>query len=271
MSLFTVDHNVCTLDGFCAQVCSQRLIEMTEDGPVPIAEAAEKCNLCGHCLAVCPVGALSLKDMPIEESPDIDQNLTVGENEMVQMMRARRSIRSYLPEPVDDEVLTRLIDAAHYAPTGSNIQPVSFSVIRGRAGVKKLSALVIDWLREQVKTAEPAEAAKITPLLESFDTGWDRILRDAPNLVVTHGPADLYATEKACLIAASYLELAAPCFGLGACWAGYFMNAAANYPPIVDALALPRAHAVFGALMIGRPVHTYHRLPERDPVRISWL
>ena len=67
----------------------------------------------------------------------------------------------------------------------------------------------------------------------------------------------------ACTIALTYLELAAPSIGLGCCWAGYFYAAATTFPPLQEALALPKNHQCFGAMMAGYPKFNYHRMPLR--------
>jgi len=68
----------------------------------------------------------------------------------------------------------------------------------------------------------------------------------------------------------TYLELAAPAFGLGTCWAGYFDVAANLWPPLKNALELPDGHTSFGAMMIGYPKYKYQRMPLRNQAKISW-
>jgi nitroreductase len=46
-----------------------------------------------------------------------------------QLARARRSVRKFLPTPISEELLTRLLDAAHWAPSGFNLQPTHFTVV----------------------------------------------------------------------------------------------------------------------------------------------
>ena len=67
MDLFTVDKEKCTGDGICAAVCPGRLIKAPEIGdyPTPVPGAGEMCIKCGHCLAACPRGALSLQGMDV--------------------------------------------------------------------------------------------------------------------------------------------------------------------------------------------------------------
>ena len=44
---------------------------------------------------------------------------------------ARRSIRDFLPNPVDDELLRDLLERAARAPSGGNVQPWRIYVLNG--------------------------------------------------------------------------------------------------------------------------------------------
>lgn len=56
-------------------------------------------------------------------------------------IKARRSVRDYLPTPVPDEIVHQLIEAAAWAPSGSNAQLWTFIVVRKRENVHKLKIL----------------------------------------------------------------------------------------------------------------------------------
>jgi nitroreductase len=87
---------------------------------------------------------------------------------------------------------------------------------------------------------------------------------------VALAPASDPAAPIACTLALAYLELAAPSFGLGCCWAGYLHMAALHWPPLRAALALPEAHQLGGAMLAGEPRYRYHRLPLRKEPDITW-
>ena len=61
MNLITIDREKCNQDGVCISECPARILQMekNEGFPVPSPEFEEYCIRCGHCVAVCPVGALS--------------------------------------------------------------------------------------------------------------------------------------------------------------------------------------------------------------------
>jgi nitroreductase len=96
------------------------------------------------------------------------------------------------------------------------------------------------------------------------------ICRDAPHLIIAHGHKDDRTAPVACAIALTCLELAAPSFELGACWAGYFNTAAMQWRPIRDALKLPEKNEAFGSMMIGYPEYFYSRMPHRNKPKIEW-
>ncbi len=51
----------------------------------------------------------------------------------------RRSIRSYKPDPVADDILNSLLDSARLAPSGCNAQPWRFKVVRDDETKRKLA------------------------------------------------------------------------------------------------------------------------------------
>ena len=60
---------------------------------------------------------------------------------ILETIKARRSIRDYLPTPVSDDILHQLVEAAAWAPSGSNAQLWTFIVVRKRENVHKLKIL----------------------------------------------------------------------------------------------------------------------------------
>jgi nitroreductase len=89
-------------------------------------------------------------------------------------------------------------------------------------------------------------------------------------MIVVHAQMEERTAPAACTLALAYLELAAPSFGLGACWAGHFNAAANSWPPMQEALGLPHKDISFGAMMVGYPKFKYQRLPLRKEAAITW-
>jgi len=268
MSIFIVDQEKCKRCWACLEECPTRIIEFRAPSPVPtmVNEGENFCINCGHCVAVCPHEALSHRAMMPEGCPPMCKDWAPNPEYIEHYMRARRSIRAYKDEVVNRDVLTKLIDIAHFAPTGSNRQPVKWLVVYDRDEVHKLAGQVIDWMKHLAK--ESPSAGYWNCIVAAWESGVDYICREAPHLIVAHAPKGGATTD--CVIALTYLELAAPAFGLGTCWGG-FLNAAANaWPPIQETLALPEGNTSYGVMMVGYPKYKYHRLPLRNEAEIIW-
>jgi nitroreductase/NAD-dependent dihydropyrimidine dehydrogenase PreA subunit len=272
MPLFVVDPALCKRDGVCVAECPTRIIELAPDGTVPRvpAEAEEFCRNCGHCVAVCSQGAVTLATMAPEQLPPVRTDRLLGPEQVEHFLRARRSVRSYTARPVDRELLDKLIDIARFAPSASNRQPVRWLVVQDPAEVRRLAGLVVDWIRAGLPTQTSAARRNNQRVLFLWDSGVDMICRGAPHLIVACAPKEYPWAATDCAIALTYLELAAPSFGLGACWGGFFTAAARQWAPLQETLALPADQIVCGAMMVGYPRYRYHRLPLRNEPPITW-
>jgi nitroreductase/NAD-dependent dihydropyrimidine dehydrogenase PreA subunit len=273
MSFIEIDTDKCQRDRICGLECPGKLIVFPEKDSYPTAveNAEEFCIHCGHCVAVCPHGALTLEDTGPESLASIIPDILPDQNQIDHFLRTRRSTRTFKKTALSRQQLEELIDIARYAPTGSNKQQVYWLIIEDQAKIQHLAGLVIDWMRMLLaQSQDEALNRRYGRLVEAWDQGIDRILRRAPHVIMAHSPGDVFGAGTDCVISLAYLELAAYSRGLGACWAGYLNTAATYHPPLQEALGLPDGHVPHGALMIGYPVYKYHRIPQREPARIIW-
>ncbi len=273
MSLFTIDEKKCRRDGICVAECPMKIIEMKDSKAMPSSteDAAERCIKCGHCVAVCPHGAFTHAMMKTGDFPPIRKDFELNPEQAEHFLRSRRSIRSYQDKSVEREKLARLIEIARYAPTGANTQLVSWLAINSRDEVKRLGGMVVDLMREMVKTKHPfAVNYRLDRTVAAWENGIDTISRGAPALVVAHAPKEYGLAQVDCTSALAYFDLVAPTLGLGACWAGFFMVAISQWKPLQEALALPEGHEVYGILMAGYPKYRYQRLVPRNAPKIAW-
>ncbi len=273
MGLYKIDDGKCKRDGICVAECPLRLLEMKDASstPTPVEMAEQFCIRCGHCVAVCPHGAFSLTEMKTEDCPPVKGNMFLGIDQVEHFLRSRRSIRTYLDKEIERDKLDKLINIARYAPTGSNSQQVKWLAVGSRTGVREMAGLVADLIRHMIAEKHPmTERYRMPGMVKAWESGLDPICRNAPGLVIAHAPKDYAMAQTDSAIALTFLDLAAPSFGLGTCWAGFFMMAASHWPPLQRALALPEGHACFGAMMIGYTKYKYHRLPLRKEADISW-
>ena len=274
MSLLIIDRDKCKKDGFCARDCPAAVIRLEGDGGFPVlVRGGEKgCIRCGHCVAVCPHGALSHVDVPIESSPEIRESLEIDAARAEQFLRSRRSVRVFKDQPVEKEKLQRLIEIARYAPTGGNTQSVEWVVVTDRALLKKVSSLTIDWLRQIVKDPQVVAASPYLPVIvAAWDAGYDAVLRNAPAVIVGSSPREIMTGGVDVTIAVTYLDLMAPMLGLGTCWAGLLQGAFVGSPSLKEEIGVPADRIHHYPMMVGYNALKHYRLPGRKPPKIVFL
>jgi len=272
MDMIQVDQQTCTQCGICAIACGRGLIDFRiNDYPKPNALTDSECILCGHCVAVCPTGSLTHREMPVEKCPPVQKGLQVTAEQCEQLIRSRRSIRVYKRKPVPRDIIARLIEIARYAPTGHNEQDVEWLVIDTREQLRRLQRTGVDWLRWVISNQpEIAATLNLKRMLEREENSKNVLLRDAPVIIVAHADKDKSLAIVHCTLALSYFDLAAQSMGLGCCWNGYLYFIANSFPPMQEVLSLPEGHAAYGFMMMGYPKLSYHRIPLRKPPRITW-
>ena len=146
-----------------------------------------------------------------------------------EIIRTRRSVRTFRKDPIPEEVLNRVLEAARVAPSGGNRQPWKFILVKD------------DTLRQKMISV----------------CNNQRFVADAPLIVVACGqklPINRggYMGEMSMLldvaIALTHLILAARAEGLGTCWIGAFKN-----DEIKELLGVPDEYEVVAATPLGYP------------------
>ncbi len=93
-------------------------------------------------------------------SPDkihpIDRNGLPSPEQVLLLCKARRSNRALSDRPVPQEAIDRILEAAHRAPTASNRQEVSFTVITDPAILDKIIRFTLDTFAESPANGKPA-------------------------------------------------------------------------------------------------------------------
>jgi len=273
MSLIEVDGEKCSRDGICIEVCPLGLLSPdTEGRPEMSPEAAGRCIGCGHCVAVCPSAALDNRTNPLSNQKAIPEGYSFDPALSELFLRSRRSIRRYRDEPVPREKILKLLDIARFAPSGHNSQGISYLVVEGAENIRRLTRIVIEWMREAVNhSPKVAKSLNMDAVIRAHENGQDRVLRSAPHVIVAHAPVNQARAPVSTMLALEYIELYAPSLGIGTCWAGYAQTCAKRFPPFSQFLKIPAKRKITGILMAGYPRYRYRRLPERNPLDAAWF
>jgi nitroreductase len=65
--------------------------------------------------------------------------------EFMGLIKSRRTLRAIKPDPIPDELVEKLLEAARWAPTGFNMQPVEFLVVKDLELRAKIKQIVDDY------------------------------------------------------------------------------------------------------------------------------
>jgi nitroreductase len=158
---------------------------------------------------------------------------------MIELLRKRRSIRSYTGEPIDRDSLDILIEALLRSPSSRNINPWEF--------------IVVD------------EPILLNRLSTSKEQG-SAFLKQAPlGIVVCADSTKSDVWVEDCSITAILLQMTAVSLGLGSCWI-QIRNRQHDATSTAEAyvrslLGLPEKIAVEAIIAIGHPAATREPLP----------
>jgi len=248
------------------------VIEMGEDGfPRSIADREALCIQCQHCLAICKPGSLSILGKDPSDSLPLKGALPDA-GQMERLIMGRRSVRRYKDEPVDPEVIARMLEVTAHAPTGVNSRGVLFTVIDDPTIMTKVRARTMGGLRKAIDGGTLPEKLNF---FEGFVNLWEQkgvdvLFRGAPHLLIASAPAGAPSPEADCHIALTNFELLAASMGLGALWDGLFKWAlTAILPEMKVELGIPEDHLVGYAMIFGKPAVKYHRTVQRSGARVN--
>lgn len=176
----------------------------------------------------------------------------------------RRSVREYADDAVDEPTIRRLIAAAILAPNAVNQQPWTFTIVRERNRLDRLS--------------RQAKAHMLATMPAGVRSAQFQSLLGDPNLDIFHGaPALIVISANApgpwivedCSLAAENLMLAAFAEGLGTCWIG-FAQSYLNTSTGKAVLGLPEAWVPVAPIVVGRPKAWPTPSPRLEP-ETRWI
>jgi Fe-S-cluster-containing hydrogenase component 2 len=152
-----IDSEKCTGCGLCVKIYPYETLSMV-DGKACFT--GKKSINCGHCVAVCPVGAVRVTTLePLQFSSFRMESdwITHGQDDagrLVQLMASRRSCRNFKDKPVDKNILEDLVTIGTTAPTGSNSQEWTFTIMPDRTQIEIFGEHILTFFRKLNRMAQ---------------------------------------------------------------------------------------------------------------------
>ncbi len=160
--------------------------------------------------------------------------------ECLQAIKTRRSTRRYRDIDVSDDMLFQVLDAGRLAPTGGNMQPWEFIVIRNRQQIDKIIETTFTGFDR--KNSRSQTWLKSAPLLIAVCMDYKRTVARYGEMGKKIALLDTAAAVENMLLAAAALEL-------GSCWVSGFAE-----NELAEILAVPEHLEIIALLPLGYPV-----------------
>ena len=114
---------------------------------------------CGHCVAVCSTGSVAIEGFEPSAFRELEEH-TISDRQVLTLLRQRRSVRRYKDKAVPSDLLARVVEAAHAAPTGTGRPSTSLVILSDRSVIEKIPPIInrSSVLRQMLSIPEPNEA-----------------------------------------------------------------------------------------------------------------
>jgi len=156
--------------------------------------------------------------------------------EFMEVIRKRRSIRKFKPDPVSDELIREILEAARLAPSGTNLQPWRFVLIKSEEKRRKLLGHTVNFVTTapvvvaccvDLNTYKQHKPKRIKELTRAGAfSGVDLEFNDGDKYWKQRGALDANEIREYisinCAVAIQQLVLRATDLGLCTCWVMMF-------------------------------------------------
>ena len=287
-----IDPELCDGCGLCVTVCPSETISISKK---TAQITGDESLTCGHCIAICPMDAISLKN---SEFGKIDFNTFNYENkwikhgqfetsEIVRLMLSRRSCRNFEDENVDKEILEDLIKLGTTAPSGSNCQDWTFTVIPTKKDVAIFGEKIGGFFKKLNKLSENTVLRKgmtlfgnkklqfyfenyyesVKETIELYEKeGIDKLFHGATAVIMVGGLKKSSCPSEDALLATQNILLGAHSMGIGTCLIGFAVNAIANDSKLKKDLGIEKNEAIYAAIALGYPNEKFRKLTIRKKI-----
>jgi nitroreductase/ferredoxin len=290
-----IDRSKCIGCGLCISVCPADIFTLQDERPVVVTSG---CIGCEHCVAVCPESALTLdgvtNDLNFSTFAEKKEWLRWGDfavSDLVQLLRSRRSCRNYKKDEVQRQYLEDLVKIGITAPSGSNSQRWTFTVLPVRGAVEALGHQIADYFKNLNRLASNPVAriyarifhgdrlgnyfrnyySSVDKALQAWEKeGRDILFHGAPAVIVIGSSIGASCPQEDALMAAQNILLAAHAMGLGTCMIGYAVAAMNNDIGLKRYVDIPESESIHAIIAVGYPNEEYQRLAGRKPFVQRW-
>lgn len=174
---------------------------------------------------------------------------------VMDLIRYRRSLRAYTPEPLKRAEVETLLEAGRYAPNGHGRQSWRFTAILNKDVLLALNTLIQAGFRDM--EPGPCDPPELHDAKEKAQRQGETycFTYHAPCLVIASDERDNPNGVASCACALENMFLTAYDLGLGACWVNqlHWQDANPALRAYLARLGLPATHTICGSGVFGHP------------------
>ena len=272
--------------GNCVRVCPSKIFTQPASGGEIGLQGIGSCIVCGHCVAVCPTGSVEHGDFPPQKVHPVDRELLPSPEQVMLLCKARRSNRAFTAKPVPEETLDRILEAAHRAPTASNLQRVAFTLVTDPEKLHAISAFTVGVFASILRKLEnpllKPVLKRIAPqlygyvphfkrLISEFDKGNDLILRGATAVILIHTPSESRFGCQDANLAYQNGSLMAESLGVAQFYTGFVCSAVEQDRNRRLAKMLGISGKIRAGMALGIPAFRYPNYIDRKDINVTKL
>jgi nitroreductase len=191
----------------------------------------------------------------------------------MKVIQDRRSIREYTEEPVSEEDLQMILEAARQAPSGENAQPWRFVIVKDAEARARLGAIAAggsgrrftaEFVTKKMhdRFAGLQDEAKKKAAFEKLTSGnVSAFLTKAPVSIVVCGRKDVWDLPFDTSAAIENILLMATGLGLGACWVIAPCIDVRDEERLKGILNVPEGFKVVSIIGVGHPTRPHRPRP----------
>lgn len=257
-----IDEKKCIGCGACKKDCFFQTITVKDRKAAVLGD----CFNCGHCVAVCPVGAVSMPDYPADVLEYNPEEFAIEPERLLRFIRFRRSIRQFKKQPIPRAEIESILEAGRFTPTAGNRQDVSYIVLQKELeAFKPLAWEGLDMLME-IEGFPYTRMLKPLQKAHAENPAEDGLFFDADALVLVLGQSSALSAG----LAACSMELMAQAKGIGVLYSGFLQGIINVSPKAKVFLGIEEGKTLCACMLLGYPDVQYRRTTPRKPAEVQW-
>lgn len=267
----------CIKCGRCEAVCPASVFSRDRASRAVSVVSPGHCIGCGQCVAVCPADAMEHSLFQSENIIPFERTAYPSSDDMMLLMKARRSNRAMSDKPVERDILEKIIEAAYSSPTAHNSRDLHFTIV---SSAEKLRLLTSFTCATYAKTVRRLQSPFVKPfmslikpgvysnipvmnhVINSCASGHDAVLRKATAVMLISTRSNGMMSSTDAQLAYQNASLMAESLGVAHFYIGYLCAALRIAPGSLER-SLGISGTIQAAMAIGMPALRFDKYIDR--------